>query len=59
MKFILVSDQIVNLDNIVTFDIDNGLIVRIWYIGSTVPVTLERPIRADMVFNEMRQKGLI
>jgi hypothetical protein len=59
MTLILVSDQIVNLDNIVTFDIDNGFIVRIWYIGSSTPVTLQPPINANAIIVELRRKGLI
>ena len=59
MTIILVGDQIVNLDNVVSFDIDNGVIVRIWYIGSSTPVTLQPPLPAQILVNTLHQKGLI
>jgi hypothetical protein len=59
MTIILVGDQILNLDNIVTFDIDNGVVMRIWYIGSSTPVTPQPPIPFNAVVNALRQKGLI
>ena len=59
MTLILVGDQIVNLDNIVSFDIDNGMIMRIWYIGSSTPVTLMPPVSANAVLSALQQKGLL
>ncbi len=59
MTLFLVGDQIVNLDNVVSLDIDNGFVVRIWYIGSTAPVILAPPVNANAVLNALRQRGLI
>jgi len=59
MTIILVGDQIVNLDNVVSFDIDNGFIVRIWYIGSSTPVPLQTPVQAMAVINALKAKGLM
>lgn len=59
MTIILVGDQIVNLDNVVSFDIDNGFVVRIWYIGSSTPVPLQPPVQALTLINTLRGKGLI
>jgi hypothetical protein len=42
--FIRIGDQIVNPENIVSFDIDGSDIVRIWYVGSPTPITLKPPV---------------
>jgi hypothetical protein len=59
MTLFLVSDQIVNLDNVVSLDIDNRAIVRVWYIGSSSPITLQPPVNVGAVINELRRLGLI
>jgi hypothetical protein len=59
MTLFLVGDQIINLDNVVSLDIDNGAVVRIWYIGSSTPVTLSPPVNANAVLAALRQRGLI
>ena len=58
MTIIRIGDQIVNLDNIVSFDIDNGLVMRLWYVGSSTPVTLQPPLAFQIVENALRAKGL-
>lgn len=45
--FIRIGDQIVNADNIVSFDITGSDIVRIWYVGSATPLTVKPPVPAQ------------
>ena len=59
MTMILVGDQIVNLDNLVSFDIDGGVVVRLWYVGSSSPVSLQPPVPAQRVVETLRAKGLL
>ena len=42
--FVRIGDQVVNADNVVSFDIDGADIVRIWYVGSTTPLALKPPV---------------
>jgi hypothetical protein len=42
--FVRIGDQVVNPDNVVSFDIDGSDIVRIWYVGSATPLVLKPPI---------------
>ena len=44
--FVRIGDQVVNADNIVSFDIDGSDIVRIWYIGSNTPLLLKPAVPA-------------
>lgn len=59
MTLIIIGDQLVNLDNVVSLDADAGNIVRIWYIGSATPVTVQVPAPAAPVVNYLRSKGLL
>lgn len=42
--FIRIGDQIVNADNVVSFDLDGSDIVRIWYAGSSTPLVIKPPV---------------
>jgi hypothetical protein len=42
--FIRIGDQVVNADNVVSFEIDRSDIVRIWYVGSPTPLILKAPV---------------
>ena len=42
--FVRIGDQVVNADNVVSFDLDGSDIVRIWYVGSAAPLVLKHPI---------------
>jgi hypothetical protein len=44
--FVRIGDQVVNADNVVSFDIDGQDIVRIWYVGSATPLMIKPPIPA-------------
>jgi hypothetical protein len=45
--FVRIGDQVVNADNVVSFDINGSDIVRIWYVGSTAPLVLKPPIPTE------------
>ena len=44
--FVRIGDQVVNVDNVVSFDIDGSDIVRIWYIGCETPLQLKPAVPA-------------
>jgi hypothetical protein len=46
IRFIRIGDQVVNLNSIVSFDIDGQDIVRIWYVGSPAPLALRPAVPA-------------
>ncbi len=45
--FVRIGDQVVNADNVVSFDIDGSDIVRIWYVGSATPLVIKPPVPAQ------------
>jgi hypothetical protein len=49
-------DQIVNADNVVSFDIDGSDVVRIWYAGSATAIVLKPPIPAAALLDVLHTK---
>ena len=45
--YIRIGDQVVNADNVVSFEISGSDIVRIWYVGSATPLAIEPAIPAE------------
>jgi hypothetical protein len=54
--FVRLGDQVVNADNVVSFDIDGSDIVRIWYVGSEKPLLLKPPIPAAALLEVLQAK---
>ncbi|PYT26906.1 MAG: hypothetical protein DMG58_21510 [Acidobacteria bacterium] len=54
--FVRIGDQVVNADNVVSFDIDGSDIVRIWYIGSSTPLILKPRIPAAALLEVLQSK---
>ena len=52
--FVRIGDQVVNADNVVSFDIDGSDIVRIWYIGSETPLQLKPAVPAAALLELLR-----
>jgi hypothetical protein len=54
--FVQLGDQVVNADNVVSFDIDGADIVRIWYVGSPTPLALKPPVPAAALLEVLHTK---
>jgi hypothetical protein len=54
--FFRIGDQIMNPDNVVSFDIDGSDIVRVWYVGSTTPIILKPPIPASALLEVLQNR---
>jgi hypothetical protein len=54
--FIRIGDQLVNVDNVVSFDIDGSDIVRIWYTGSEKPLVLKPAVPATALLELLQSK---
>jgi hypothetical protein len=57
--FVRIGDQIVNPDNVVSFDIDGSDIVRLWYVGSTTPIILKPAIPASALLEVLQNRELL
>lgn len=59
-SYVRVGDLIVNLANVVAFDIDGNAITKIWYAGSPTPVVIQAPGVAAAGFLQFLQaKGFL
>ena len=54
--FVRIGDQLVNADNIVSFDIDGSDIFRIWYVGSATPLVLKHPVPSAALLDVLQSK---
>jgi hypothetical protein len=54
--FVRIGDQLVNVDNVVSFDIEGSDIVRIWYIGSKKPLLLKPAVPVSAVLELLNSK---
>jgi hypothetical protein len=54
--FVRIGDQVVNADNVVSFDIDGSDIVRIWYVGSATPLVLKPPIPSEALLEVLQSR---
>jgi hypothetical protein len=54
--FVRIGDQVVNADNVVSFDIDGSDIFRIWYIGSATPLLIKPAVPAEALLELLRAK---
>jgi hypothetical protein len=54
--FVRVGDQVVNADNVVSFDIDGTDIVQIWYVGSPTPLVLKPAVPAKALFELLQSQ---
>jgi hypothetical protein len=54
--FVRIGDQVVNADNVVSFDIDGSDIVQIWYVGSATPLVIKPPIPAAALLEVLQSK---
>jgi hypothetical protein len=54
--FVRIGDQLVNVDNVVSFDIEGSDIVRVWYIGSEKPLPLKPAVPAAAVLELLNSK---
>jgi hypothetical protein len=57
--FVRIGDQLVNADNVVSFDIDGSDIVRIWYVGSATPIPVRPPIPASSLLELLLSKQIL
>lgn len=55
--FVRVGDQVVNADNVVSFDIDGSDIVRIWYVGCATPLVLKPPIPSSTLLEVLQSRA--
>jgi hypothetical protein len=42
--YIRIGDQVVNADNVVSFEINGSDIVRVWYVGSATALAIKPPV---------------
>jgi hypothetical protein len=54
--FVRIGDQVVNADNVVSFDIDGSDIIRIWYVGSATPLAVKPPVPASALLDLLLAK---
>ena len=54
--FVRIGDQVVNADNVVSFDIDGSDIVRLWYVGSATPLLLKPPVPAGALLELLHSR---
>jgi len=54
--FVRIGDQVVNADNVVSFDIDGSDIVRIWYVGSATPLVIKPPVPSRALFELLQSQ---
>jgi hypothetical protein len=54
--FVRVGDQLVNADNVVSFEIDGSDIVQIWYVGSETPLMLKPPIPSRALLEVLQSR---
>ena len=54
--FVRVGDQILNADNVVSFDIEGSDIVRIWYVGSPTPLLVKPPVPSKALFEVLQSQ---
>jgi hypothetical protein len=54
--FVRIGDQVVNADNIVSFDIEGSDIARIFYVGSATPLVLKHPIPSAALIEVLMTK---
>jgi hypothetical protein len=58
--FVTLENLIVNLANVVAFDLEQNAIRRIWYVGSTTPLELPPPgINFSGLQQLLQQKGFL
>lgn len=57
--FVRIGDQVVNADNVVSFDIDGSDIVRTWYIGSETPLLLKPAVPAAALLELLHGKEVV
>jgi hypothetical protein len=56
-KFLIrIGDQIVNADNIVSFDLEGSDIVQIWYVGSATPLIIKPPVPSQALFEVLQSR---
>jgi hypothetical protein len=54
--FIRIGDQVVNADNVVSFDIEESNIVQIWYVGSPTPLIVKPPVPMTALLNVLQSR---
>jgi hypothetical protein len=54
--FVRIGDQLVNADNIASFEIDGNEIVRVWYVGSVTPLLIKPPIPVGALLELLQSK---
>jgi hypothetical protein len=54
--FVRIGGQMVNADNVASFEIDGPDIVRIWYVGSATPLLLKPPVPAAALLDLLQAK---
>jgi hypothetical protein len=59
MQFIYIGDLLVNLANVVAFDIDKGKVTRIWYTGSATPVPVESGGSDEKLVRFLKERGYL
>src|ERR1044071_4661979 len=59
MTLMVVGDQFVNLDHVVSFDLDGQFIARVWFVGSQTPINIDPPAPVNMVFNTMKPQMIV
>jgi hypothetical protein len=54
--FVRIGDQLVNLDNVVSFDIEGSDVVSIWYTGSNQPLLLRPAVPVAGILEVLNSK---
>jgi hypothetical protein len=54
--FVRIGDQVVNADNVVSFEVDGPDIIRIWYVGSPTPLAIKPPIPSAALLEILQAK---
>jgi hypothetical protein len=54
MLFVRIGHHAVNINNIVSLEIEGPNIVEIWYVGSPTPVALKPPVPAAPILDLMQ-----
>ena len=54
--FVRIGGQMVNADNVVSFEIDGSDIVRVWYVGSATPLLIKPPVPAAALLDLLQAK---
>ena len=58
-NFVTIGDLLVNLSNVVAFDVDGALVKRIWYTGSPTPVEVQGQVAANGLLTFLQAKGFL